>query len=151
VSRRVMLSFLTPLVLAPAFVWGWWEWGIGTAALHTFYVLGLAWTLMELLLVNYRKLPLTCPMPGFRDNFLMMCGIQITGLVFFNVAGTRLERWMFLSPERFLLLPAGMAVAWFWNRRRIHDARAEGELEEGLVFDNPLPVTVERMNLSDGV
>jgi hypothetical protein len=151
VARRAMLSFLTPLVLAPAFVWGWWLWGPLHAALHTLYVLGLSWTLMEILLLNYRKLPLTCPVPGFRDNFLMIVGLQITGLVFFNIVGAKLERWMFPEPERFLLLPAGMAIGWYWNRRRIAEARAEGELEEGLLFENVLPVTVERMNLSDGV
>src|SRR2546425_865337 len=38
VARRVMLSFLTPLVLAPALASAWWQWGLGPAALHTFYV-----------------------------------------------------------------------------------------------------------------
>lgn len=150
VARRVMAGFLTPLVLAPALAAGWWAWGPAAAVLHTFYVAALCGVLMEVFLVNYRKLPLACPMPGFRHNFLVVFLIHVCGVAFFNIMGARLERWMSAAPERFLLVPVALAGLWIWNRRRIAEARAEGELEEGLVFESALPAVVQRMNLSDG-
>ena len=67
--RRVILSFLVPLVLAPAFVLAWRDMGFFAAALHTVVVLALSMSLGEILLSGYRKIPLTCPLPPFGDNF----------------------------------------------------------------------------------
>jgi hypothetical protein len=168
VARRVMLSFVTLLVVIPSLLlsWGhfeselslgpaslsyeWWHWGIGAALLHGVYVLSLSIGLMELFLLNYRKLPLTCPLPGFRENLLMLCLMQLVGILFFTFAGARLERWIFLDPVRFLVVPFGMGLAWYWNRKRLEGARVDGEIEEGLVFENAVPRAVERLNIFDG-
>jgi hypothetical protein len=42
-----------------------------------------------------------------------------------------------------------MAGAWFWNLRRIADAREAGELEESLTFENVPPPVIERLDLFD--
>jgi len=146
---RVMLSFLVPVVLAPAFVLAWRQWGFGVAVIHTLYVLALSLCLSALLLAGYRKIPLTCPMPGFRDNLLALCVIQIVGFSLFTQLGARLELWMLSHPSNFLLVPLAMAGAWFWNRRRIAEAREAGELEESLTFENIQPPVVERLDLFD--
>lgn len=150
VARGVILGFLTPLVLLPSLALAVWRWGIVTGVVQTLFVACWCVCLVEVLLAGYRKVPLTCPMPGFRDNLLMLCLVQFLGFEVFTRFGAALERWMFAAPFRFVLLPAGMAWAWHWNRRRIRDAREAGELEEGLTFENIRPVTVERMNLSSG-
>jgi hypothetical protein len=146
---RVMLSFLVPVVLAPAFVLAWRQSGFGAAAIETLYVLALSLCLSALLLAGYRKIPLTCPMPGFRDNLLALCVIQIVGFSLFTQLGARLELRMLSQPWYFLLVPVAMAGAWFWNRRRIADAREAGELEESLTFENIPPPVVERLDLFD--
>jgi hypothetical protein len=147
VARRVMLSFLTPLVLLPALALAWWNSGLPAALLHALYLLALVVCLAELQLAGYRKIPLTCPMPGFRDHLLMLCLVQFLGFEVFTRGGPAMEQWMLETPWRFLLLPATMAGAWEWNRRRLRDAREAGELEEGLTFENaPIPA-VERLNL----
>jgi lipopolysaccharide biosynthesis regulator YciM len=51
------------------------------------------------------------------------------------------------QPARFLLVPFAMAAGWYWNRRRVRDAREAGELQEGLTFDNIHTPEVERLNL----
>jgi hypothetical protein len=146
---RVILSFLVPVVLAPAFVLACLRWNVGMALVHTLYVLALSLCLGEVLLAGYRKIPLTCPMPGFRDNFLALCVIQVVGFEFFTQLGARLEWWLFVHPWYFPLVPLAMAGASLWNRRRIADAREAGELEESLTFDSvPAPV-VERLDLFD--
>jgi hypothetical protein len=148
-ARRAMLSFLVPLVAAPCFVVAWRRAGPGTAAVHTAYVLALSLVLMELLLAGYRKLPLTCPMPGFRENFFVLCLVQLIGFVVFTLGGAAFEAWAFAQPWRFALVPAAMAGAWHWNQRRLAEARENGELEEGLTFENAVVTTVERLDLWD--
>jgi hypothetical protein len=98
VARRVMLSFLTPLVLAPCFALAAWQSGAIYGIGHTLYVLALSLTLIELFLAGYRKVPLTCPMPGFREHFLMVCLVQFVGFEVFTRVGDGLERWMWLAP-----------------------------------------------------
>jgi hypothetical protein len=149
VTRLVVLSFLVPVALAPAFTLAWRQWGIGVAVVHTLYVLALSLCLSDLLLAGYRKIPLTCPMPGFRDNLLALCVIQIVGFELFTQFGARLERWMFQRPWYFLSVPLAMTAAWFWNRRRIAEARAAGELDESLTFENIQAPVVERLDLFD--
>ena len=147
VARRVMLSFFTLLVLLPALVLAWWSSGGAVALLHVSYLLALGLCLVELQLTGYRKIPLTCPMPGFGDHLLMLCLVQFLGFELFTRAGAAMELWMLAAPWRFLLVPLVMLVAWLWNQRRLRDAREAGELEEGLTFDNIHIPAVERLNL----
>jgi hypothetical protein len=147
VARRVMLSFLTPLVLVPAFALAWWNAGVITAILHALYLLTLTLCAVELQLTGFRKIPLTCPTPGFRDHLLMLCLMQFLAFEFFTRAGFGVEQWMLEAPWRFVLVPAGMAGAWYWNGRRLRTAREAGEVQEGLTFENVQVQAVERLNL----
>jgi hypothetical protein len=112
-----------------------------------FYLLAMGTCLAELQLAGYRKIPLTCPTPGFRDHLLMLCLVQFLGFELFTRGGAAMELWMLAAPLRFLLLPLAMLGAWLWNRRRLRDAREAGELEEGLTFENVRIPAVERLNL----
>jgi hypothetical protein len=109
-------------------------------------VFALSFCLIELLLEGYRKMPLACPTPGFRDNLLMLRLLQFLGFELFTRAGAALGTWMPAVPLRLLLPPAAMLAAWQWNRRR-NDAREAGELLEGLTFESLPPPTVERPDL----
>jgi hypothetical protein len=148
VARRIILAFLTPFVLAPWLAFASWRWGPLTAATGTLFVLAFSLCAAEALLVGYRKLPLTCPTPGFRENLVMLCLIQVLAFLVFTRIGAALGNWIVDWPPRLLLMPAAMWTAWLWNRRRLQRAREAGELEEGLTFDN-IPVrAVERLDLS---
>jgi hypothetical protein len=149
VARRVMLSFLFPLVLVPCFAMACFQAGCARAFVNLFYVLALSATLIEFLLSGYRKLPLTCPVPGFRDNFLVLCLAQFLGFEIFTHGGAMLESWMAPQPWRLALLPAAMALAWRWNQSRLATAREEGELEEGLTFENAAAAALVRLDLTD--
>ena len=48
-----------------------------------------------------------------------------------------------------VFLSLAMAAAWFWNRRRIAEAREAGELDESLTFENIQSPVVERLDLFD--
>jgi hypothetical protein len=147
VARLVMLSFVVPVVIVPAWALAYMTSGFPYAAIGTLYLLALSVCLIEVQLGGYRKLPLTCPMPGFRDNLPMLCLIQFLGYEVFTRGGARMELWMMSQPLAFLLVPASMAGAWYWNRRRIADAREAGELEEGVTFENAPVRAVERLDL----
>jgi hypothetical protein len=147
--RRVILSFLVLVVLAPAFVLGWRDMGFFVAAMHTMVVLALSLSLGEIMLTGYRKIPLTCPLPPFRDNFLALCVIQITAFALFIQLGGRLDVWLLRNPWYFPLVPLAMAAAFRWNQRRLAQAREDGELDETLVFENEAPVAVTRLDLFD--
>jgi hypothetical protein len=150
VARRITLAWVSLGVLLPGAAAWWWLWGWRAALAITFYVLALALSLIEVLLAGYRKVPLTSPIPGFRDNFLMLCLFQVLGFAFFTRAGAGLEAWMLDQPPRLLLVPAGMMAAWFWDQRHLRDAREAGEVEEGVTFESLRPPVVERLNLTGG-
>jgi hypothetical protein len=150
VARRVMLAFLTLCVVLPTAASWVWLWGWRAAISETFYLFALSLCFIEFLLEGYRKVPLTCPMPGFRDNFLMLCLLQFLGFELFTRAGSINEAWMLRDPVRLLLLPVAMAAAWLWNRNRLRDAREAGELDEGVTFEDLRRPAVERLDLSGG-
>lgn len=147
--RRVIVSFLVPVVLAPAFVLAWRDAGPFAAAVHTMVVLALSLSLGEIMLIGYRKIPLTCPLPPFRENFLVMFVTQIVAFGLFIQLGGRLDAWLLRKPWYFPLVPLAMAAAAWWNRLRIAQARLDGELDETLVFENIAPVAVTRLDLFD--
>ena len=148
-ARRVILAFLTPLVLLPNLVFFAWLRGFPVAAFQTVYVLALSLCLIEFLLSGYRKIPFTSPMPGFRENLPFRCFLLFLGFVSFASIGAGLERWMLVEPVRLLLLPAAMVAAYFWNQMRLKDAREAGELEVGLSFESRLSPTVQQLKLFD--
>jgi len=151
VARRVVFSFLVPFVLLPDLILSVWALGLVTAAIHLLYLLSLSLCVIELQFAGYRKVPLTCPMPGFRDNLLMLCLVQFLGFELFTRGGVAMERWIIDAPWRYVLVPAAMWGVWYWNRQRIAEARDAGELEEGVTFENMPIRAVERLNLSDGM
>ncbi|MEI9973976.1 MAG: hypothetical protein WDO73_19155 [Ignavibacteriota bacterium] len=146
-ARRITLAFCTPLVLVPAFAAAWWSTGLPTAILHVLYLLAMVVCVAELQLTGFRKIPLTCPTPGFRDHLLMLCLMQFLGFEIFTRMGFGLEEWMLEARWRLVLVPLAMAGAWYGNRRRLSEAREAGELEEGLTFENVQVQAVERLNL----
>lgn len=145
--RRVILSFLVPFVLAPAFAFAWRDRGLFAAALHTLVVLTLSLALADVLLAGYRKIPLTCPLPPFGDNFLALLVVHIVSFALFIQLGGQLDAWMLRHPLYFPLIPLAMAAVFLWNQRRIAQARVDGELEETLLFENAAPVAVQRLDL----
>jgi hypothetical protein len=149
VTRQVMLSFLTSFVLLPCLTFSWWRWGPAMALLHTAYVLALSLCLIEILLTGYRKVPLTCPMPGFRENLLLLCLLQVLGFEAFTHIGAGLEEEMLHEPASFLLVPSAMLAGWWWKRWRHKEALEAGEIEPGLLFENLRTRAVETLNLSE--
>jgi hypothetical protein len=147
-ARRVIMSFAVPLVILPAVALAWWRGDSVHALLHALVLLCVSVSLSEILLAGYRRIPFACPVPAFRDNILVVCFGLFLGFELFIHIGSGLDGWVQKYPPRFLWIPIVMTGAWWWNLRRLKDARENGELEEGLTFENIPAPTVERLNLS---
>lgn len=147
IARRVMYAFVALFVLAPCLGFSLWRLTAIAALLHTSYVLILSAFLVELLLADYRKMPLGCPAPGFRQNLLMLCLLQLFYFLVFTRFGAWSERWMFGNPWRFTLVPLVLGSVWVANRYRLRAELREGEREAGMAFDNPLDPAMERLKL----
>jgi len=150
VARRLMLAFLVPAVLLPSAAYFWWRLGWRAALLEGGCSLGLSLCLMEALLSGYRKVPLTCPVPGVQQSFLVLCITQFLAFEAFTQIGAVLERWGFDNPLRFIWLAAAMLAAWAWRRRRQRHALEAGEAELGITFDSAPPPDVVRLNILSG-
>ena len=146
-ARRVILAFLTLFVLLPSFAVFSWLRSFPIAALQTVYVLATSLCLVEFLLSGYRKIPFTCPTPGFREDLPLWCFLHLVGFVGFTRIGAELERWILAEPVRFLLIPAAMSAAYFWNRVHLRNAREAGEIEEGLSFESCVRPELLRLEL----
>jgi len=150
VARRVMLAFLVPAVLLPSAAYVWWKWGWAASLLEIACLLCLSACLTEILLSGYRKVPLTCPMPGIRQNFLVLCITQFLAFEAFTQIGAGFERWIFDRPQRFVWLPGLMLTAWAWRRQRQRQALEAGEAELGITFESAPPPDVVRLNILSG-
>ncbi len=150
VARRVMLAFLIPAVLLPSAAYFWWRWGWAASLLEIACLLCLSACLMEILLSGYRKVPLTCPLPGIRQNFLVLCLAQFLAFEAFTQIGAGAERWIFDHPQRFVWLPGLMLTTWLWRRQRQRQALEAGEAELGITFESAPPPDVVRLNILSG-
>ena len=147
IARRIFAAFITCFVLAPSLALSVWRIGVAAALLHTFYTLAISALLVECYLAGYRAMPLGCPTRGFRHSLPLVCLLQILGFLAFVSLGAAIERWMFLNPWRFLLLPAVLGGAWLWNRRRVAGEIRDGLREAGMYFDNPPDPAMQQLSL----
>ena len=143
--RKAMFLFgVVPLysLLLPAYVflWGW-----PVACFHTFFDVVLSLLLIELLLLNFRKIPFTCSyLPG-RANLTALWFFYWLAFTTYAYSSASLEAWILARPARmacFYLIGCAAVTAAIVYRNRL--------LDEGfsLVFeDEPDPV-VRTLNLS---
>ena len=127
----------------------WWNWSLGFAALHTFYVLAFSLFLIELQFSGYRKIPLGCPRPEFRENLLAMCMIQFFAFFALTRLGASLEQK--LSANRCVSSSSPSRWRPHGDGKYSQAAREAGEWEEGFTFDNTLFRAVVKLNISDGL
>ncbi|HJT90194.1 MAG TPA: hypothetical protein VJ732_20125, partial [Bryobacteraceae bacterium] len=116
-ARQVMLGFLAAFVFTPCFAMAAWRWGWGAAAIETACVFCFSLGFIEILLAGYRKIPLTCMLPGFRNHFPALCLIYVLGFELFTRLGGGVAAAILAEPLWLPLLPAALLAAWWWNRK----------------------------------
>jgi hypothetical protein len=149
-ARKIMLLFLIPPLLAvtlPAysFVWGW-----RVGMIHTAAIAAVSMLLIEILLVCYRKIPLTCSAPHFKSHIPVSGFFCLVGFIVFTYLVPIIERRASNDPlwyMGFILALTGIWVGLKLYRREMT------RFDNQLIFEERSDigdVTIEVLNLSWG-
>lgn len=111
VARKILWTMIAPLVILAAAGFAW-NWGVNVGWAYGLFLLAMAAMLVELQVVDFRKVPFTCSLPPFRNDTLAVILGHLVGFGLFSAAGAQLASLMFRSPLRFWIL-AGMC-SFFW-------------------------------------
>jgi hypothetical protein len=102
IARRVLLTFslgwLAPLCFVSTFAL--WNWKV--AMIHTAVLCLCTAVLIEILLVQFRKIPFTCSYPSFKSHSGILVVCYFFGFVIFTEYVSRMEGWSLLSPWRLV-------------------------------------------------
>ena len=138
IARKVLLTFsLVPLVPI-CFVCSWLLWGLGVALLHTAIFAACTVTLVELLLLRFRKIPFTCTYPPFQSHSALIFVAYLFGFVLFATYLPELELWSLADPWRTSLFIPFVAIILL----SIHLYRNQMlEMDKQLIFEESSPYT----------
>jgi hypothetical protein len=145
-TRAAMRWFgVAPLFLALSpFYFLWWSPGVALA--HLAFSVTIALLLIEVLIMEFRKIPFTCSYPPGKANVsILWVGYWVAFLVY-AFAMANLESWMLKRPVR--LIPFYLAVAivfgfFRWWRRRVD------RLGLSLIFDDAEDPAVLTLGLGE--
>jgi hypothetical protein len=112
IAKRVIFTFELPL-LALCFGAYDWYWGWRIALLHTALVGVMSLLLIETLLLEFRKIPFTCPAPSFRSNAIVFILVYFFGFLGFSSFTADLEHAAFVDPLPLAYcVPILLAMWW---------------------------------------
>jgi hypothetical protein len=97
-ARKVVFSFLLPLLFAPCLILYSHFWGWRIRIVHTLLVSVWCVLLLEGLLVGFRKIPFTCSVPAFRDHAIVTALLFLLGYFAFTSMTATLENWVLANP-----------------------------------------------------
>lgn len=111
-ARKIMLTFLIPPLLAIAlpaygFVWGW-----RVGLIHTAIIVAASMLLIEILLVNFRKIPFTCSAPHFKSNIPLFGFFYLVGFIVFTSLVPDIERRASDDPLWYLGFILALTGIW---------------------------------------
>lgn len=144
--RTAMLWFaVAPLfvALAPLYFVLWTPW---IALAHLLFSVTISALLVELLLIDFWKVPFTCSYPPGKANVTLLWVFYWLAFTTYAYSMAALEAWMVRKPPRLLLFYTAVAILWSGLRwyRRYWD-----RVGFTLVFDDAPDPVVRTLNLSE--
>lgn len=110
IARKTLLSFsLVPLVPI-CFVCSWLLWGLAAALLHSAVFAVCTVSLVELLLLRFRKIPFTCSYPPFQSHSALIFVAYLFSFAIFTSYLPDLELWSLADPWRAIVFPPLVTV-----------------------------------------
>jgi hypothetical protein len=135
-----VLPIFAGLLPVYIFLWGW-----AAAVFHTFFDIALSLLLIELLLLNFHKIPFTCSyLPG-KANITGLWFVYWLGFATYAYSMASLEAWILQSGFKmacfYFVCTLAVASAMYYRNRRL----AEGF---SLVFEDKMDPVVRTLDLS---
>jgi hypothetical protein len=144
-ARKLMLTFVAPLVggclLLYVYRWGW-----TVGLLHTLVTSLWSVSLIEILLLKFRKVPFTCSYPPFRSNTIPLLLLCLLGFLVYAPLTSEAENWALVRPVRMLLFAPLLATVW-WVLRHVRSEMLDSDRH--VIFEQEPIAVLERLNLSD--
>jgi hypothetical protein len=142
-GKNVILTFVMPVVLVSLPVYVYVD-GAMVGTMHTLLV-GL-WSLLltNAVLVRFRKLPFTCPLPVFQQNSIVVLLGWVLAFFLFAVVTPELESWALEEPLQMLVLLVPAALFWYIPR---YIDRGAIDVEKTLTFDSNSARDIEVLQL----
>ena len=124
---KVLLTLLTPLTLAAGAVFTW-QWGAPVGITYFAFLTAATLMLIELLVVDFCKIPFTCSLPPFRNDTLAVMLGHLLGFAVFTAGGAQIASLMYRSPLRFWIFTTLVTAIWgtarYWLRESTVGATA---------------------------
>jgi hypothetical protein len=132
--KWVAVSGVLPLALCvSAIEFAYWSWM--DAAFHLVFEGIVSLALLEILFINFRKVPFTCSYYPGKRNLAIVAGVYLFGFTAYSSSMVAIENWIRMSPARaFAFAIAGIAglVALAAVRRRpsrlVYEEHSDAEL-----------------------
>jgi len=144
-ARRAMLWFgVVPLftLLAPFYFVLWTPF---IAIAHLLFSVTCSVLLIEVLMLDFWKIPFTCSYPAGKANVTVMWIFYWIAFTSYAYAMASLEAWMIVRPWRLLIFYAAAGAAWHLLQR--HFRRSERVFT--LIFDDVGEPIVRTLGLSE--
>jgi hypothetical protein len=96
-------------------------WTPGVAAAHLLFSVAISLLLIEMLAMEFRKIPFTCSYPPGKTNMPLLWAAYWMAFLIYAFAMARMESWMVKRPVRlipFYLIVAILFAGFEWWRRR---------------------------------
>ena len=126
-ARKILLTMATPWTLGAGAVFTWY-WGLHAGLTYFAFLTVATLMLVELLAVDFCKIPFTCSLPPFRNDTLAVMLGHLLGFAFFTVGGAQLASTMYRAPLRFWIFTTILVAAWgtarYWLRESTAGAAA---------------------------
>jgi hypothetical protein len=143
-ARKVILTCVLPCIVMIGLPLYAYEYGWLIGILHTLVVAAWSVLLTNAVLIHFRKLPFTCPMPVFQQYSIVTLIGGASAFFLFAIATPQAESLALAEPLWMASFIPVAALFWYIPRRMERDS-----LEQELVFEEKPPHAVEVLHLVD--
>ncbi|MGI9070614.1 MAG: hypothetical protein ACR2JB_04620 [Bryobacteraceae bacterium] len=144
-AKKVMLTFLIPLVIIPCLVAYSWICGVRVGFVHAVYVLGLSVVLIDIVLLRFRKIPFACALPAFENHTILIVFVHFIGFLSFTSFASKVVSLALLWPTFLLAAGALLLITWWFLLRRLKRATPDSEME--LIYEDAAAKEVQTLDI----
>jgi hypothetical protein len=145
-AQEIILTFVLPwiaLLVLPAYAY--FD-GVLVGLLHSALVELWSVLLVKAVLIRFRKVPFTCPMPVFQQHSIVTLLGSFLGFFVFAVLTPAVESWALAEPIRLLVFLPVAALFWYIPRQIENSVI---DVEKSLIFEESPTRAVQLLQLGE--